>query len=184
MKSQEIATGFEAHSGVGNWMYGLALCAAFFFVLTPSANAELIRISATTFALRTASGSTDLVGESGAGLLQNAKGSYFAPVDFPTTGNVCRFSLVYRDFDTNFQIVARLIKKKIALGGSAFDPPITMAKVRTGVAAASNGVMRKATNVITEPATPSAAFYFVELDVPATTLQVLGVEIIQKPSCP
>lgn len=184
MKSQKIATDFEAHAGVGRWLYALALCTAFLFVMTPSASAELIRISATSFALRTASGSTDLVGEGGAGLLQNAKGSYFAAVDFPTVGKVCRFSLVYRDFDSNFQIVARLIKKKIALGGSAFDPPVTMARIRTGVAAASNGVMRKATNVIKEPATPSTAFYFVELDVPATTLQVVGVEIVQKSSCP
>lgn len=163
----------------------VALCAAF-FGMTSIASADLIQISATTFALRTAAGSTDVVGEGGAGLLQNAKGSYFAAVAFPPTGNVCRFDLVYRDFDTGAQITARLMKKKVAIGGSAFTAPLTMATLRTGVAAANDGVLRRATSAITEPiiAGPGQAFYFVQLDVPATTLQVLGVEIVHKPTCP
>jgi hypothetical protein len=188
MKLRHNVTIFDASSRVQptrlRWR-ALALATAFFGT-TSIAYADLIQISATSFALRTSAGSTDVVGEGGAGLLQNAQGSYFAAVAFPPSGHVCRFDLVYRDFDNGAQITARLMKKKVAIGGSAFTPPLTMATLQTGVAAANDGVLRKATNVITEPtiAGPGAAFYFVQLDVPATTLQVLGVEILHKPTCP
>ncbi len=183
MTSRDNSAGFAAASRPRIWPRVVAL-GTIIFAMTSTASAETIRISATTFVLRTAGGSSDLVGEGGAGLLQNATGSYFASVEFPTTGRVCRFNLVYRDFDSNFEITARLLKKKIAIGGTAFDAPVTMATVTTGAATASDAMLRKGTSAITEPTTPSGAFYFVRLDVPATTLQVVGVEILHKASCP
>lgn len=185
MTSRKNYARFAAMSRARASLRVAALCAAF-FGMTSIASADVIQISATAFALRTAAGSSDVAGEGGLGLLQNAKGSYFAAVAFPTTGNVCRFNLVYRDFDADFQIIARLMKKKIAIGGSAFVAPVVMAALRTGKATASDTVARRSTAAITEPtiAAPGTAFYFVQLFVPATTLQVLGVEIVVKPTCP
>ena len=148
------------------------------------AMADSINIAAPTFVLRTASASADLVGEAGAALLQNATGKFFAPVEFPVAGvNVCRFSVVYRDFDGDFDITAKLLKKTYVVGGSAFNAPVTMASLSSSsfVDAVRKGTT---TAIVQRTVSPARAFYLVELDIPASTLQVVGVEIIYQPTCP
>src|SRR5687767_11372305 len=109
-----------------------ALAVAGLLGASSMAAADIINISATALVLRTEAGSADVVGEEGQGLLQNARGTYFAPVVFPAgAGSVCRFSMVYRDFDDN-DITARLLKKTYVIGGSAFTPPVVMATLQTG----------------------------------------------------
>lgn len=144
------------------------------------AQADVIGLSATSFVPRDP---TTLVGEEDQGLLQNAQGSYFAPVVFPQAGTrICRFVMIYRDFDVDANITAKLKRKVIDLTASAFAPPVLMAQVQS---AGSNNAVRRATDTtVTDPVVkPGASFYFVELTVPANTLQVLGVQIVYAPSC-
>ncbi len=159
------------------------LCGAW-LAASSVAMADSINIAAPAFVLRTASGSSDLVGEGGAGLLQNATGKYYAAVEFPDAGvNVCRFSMVYRDLDTTFNITAKLLKKTYVVGGSAFTAPVAMATLNS--ANAVDAVRRATTAVIVQPlVSTTRTFYYVELTVPFSALQVVGVEIVYNPTCP
>jgi len=150
-------------------------------VVPQPVNADVMGISATSFVGR--NGAT-VVGEESQGLLLNAAGNYFAPVIFPRAGDqICRFSLLYRDFDSDFNVTARLKRKVVSLQGSAFAPPILMAQ------ASSSGFAdapRRSTDttVVDRVVKPGASFYFVELFLPANTLQVMGVQIVFEPTCP
>lgn len=148
-----------------------------------AASAETIQISAVTFAARE-SAVVDL-GEASFGVLTGAKGTYYAALPFLVNGQrVCKFSLVYRDNDTDSQTAARLLKKRIILEDNPFTPPVLMAFVGTGVATATMGVKRKSTTAINQPIlTIPGAFYYVELTNSSGLLEVLGVEIDVKPVC-
>ena len=150
--------------------------------LTAVARAEIIQIPAITFATRS---NATVIGDANFGTLTNATGTFFAPVPFPVDGDrVCQFTLVHRDNDGDFGIRARLVKKKILVGQNPFDPPVVMAAVATGNAPASAGVQKKTDITIKQPIIDLAgAFYYVELTIPATTLEVLGVQIDVRPQC-
>jgi len=150
--------------------------------LTTAAQAEIIQIPAITFANRS---SATVIGDSNFGTLTNATGTFFAPVPFSVDRErVCLFTLVHRDNDADFGITAQLLKKGIVIGDNPFTPPIVMAKVATGAAAATAGVKKKSDNTIRRPVIDLAnAFYYVELTIPATTLEVLGVQIDVRPAC-
>src|SRR4051794_6606847 len=91
-------------------------------------SAEVIQIAAPGFVPHATNTTSANPGEVFQGLLLNASGFYYAPVVFPGGGQVvCQFKLVYRDFDADFDITARLLRKVINIGGSAFDPPVVMA---------------------------------------------------------
>lgn len=159
---------------------GLLAAALTAFAAAPAARAEILQLSATAFVPR----GTATPGEAGAGLLQNATGKYYAAVPFPVGGmRVCRFILLYRDFDVDFNITAKLLRKNHNVGGTAFDPPTVMAQVAS---TGSVDTMRRAlTSTITNPAIwPAIVFYYVELDIPFSALQVVGVQIEHKASCP
>ncbi len=160
---------------------GLLAAALAAFVAVPAARAEILQLSATAFVAR---GVTSSVDDEGAGMLQNATGQYYSIVPFPVGGmRVCRFSLLYRDFDVNHNITARLLRKNINIGGTAFTPPVVMAQVASN---GSNDNMRRAsTTAITNPViSPGTAFYYVDLDIPFSALQIVGVQIEHKATCP
>lgn len=164
--------------------FGRASIAALGLIgMTSAVAAEQINIPAVSFVLRTAAASGDVAGEGGLGLLQNATGKYYAPVILPLAGaKVCRFSLVYRDFD-EANITATLLKKTYVVGGSAFTAPVVMAALQS--VGAVDAVRRNTTVAIAQRTVSVArTFYYVELNVPATPLQVIGVEIITQPTCP
>jgi len=145
--------------------------------------AAVISISAATFVPRDLSGSPTLNGETFQGLLLNAKGQYYAPVVFPSAGNVCRFTLVFRDNDAEQNVTARLRKKGFAAGGNAFSVPVIMAAVTS--AAASNTTRVVSDTTIVQRAVFLGAFYYVELVVPIQSLEVLGVLIdFRTTACP
>jgi hypothetical protein len=150
--------------------------------LSVAAQAEIIQIPAITFANRS---SATVVGDSNFGTLTNATGTFFAPVPFPVNGQiVCRFTLIHRDNDADFGITARLLKKRILLGQNPFTPPVEMAKVETGNAGTTATVQRLFDRSITQARVDlTRAFYYVELTIPATTLEVLGVQIDVRQSC-
>lgn len=146
--------------------------------------AEIIQIPAVTFAVR--SNSSPTLGDDNMGTLTNSAGKYYAAVPFTIDGDrVCRFTLVHRDNDADSGITARLLKKKIVIGGAAFDPPIEMARVATGVSTTTMGVAAKNDTTIRQPVIDLAnAFYYVDLDFGTNLLEALGVQIEVKPSCP
>jgi hypothetical protein len=152
------------------------------FGLTTAATADILQIPAITFVNR-AGATGDVIGDAQGGALTNAPGTLYAAVPFSTNGAVvCRFILVYRDNDADINITARLLKKPIDIGGFPFDPPIEMAKVRSGGGDA--GVARRTDRTITQPVLDLLnAFYYVELSLPGDTLEVLGVQIETKTSC-
>ena len=146
------------------------------------AQAEIIQISATALVLRSDSG-TDSIGTAQNGVLQNARGKFYAPVVFPANGDdICRFSMVYRDFDAEADITARLLRKPLNVGGFAFNPPNELASVASF---GTNQNMRRATTTDIAGANIALAtnFYFVEVDLPANTLQVVGLQIDFRPIC-
>jgi len=147
-----------------------------------SAGADIIQIPAIAF---TARSSTNVIGDENQGTLTNGKGNFYAAVPFTTDGAVvCQFNLVHRDNDADSEIVALLVKKSIVRGGMPFDPPVVMAKVHTGVAAATSGVKIKSDSSIHFPVLHlDSQFYYVELQVASQLLEVLGVQIVVKPAC-
>ena len=159
----------------------LALCAAMTGLAT-AARADIIQIAAVAFANRSTSTS---VGDPNFGMLSNATGTFFAAVPFTTHGdNVCKFDLVYRDNDSDFGITAKLMKKRVQIGNTPFVPAVTIARVVTGNAAAAAGVQRRSDATINQPTIDlMRGFYYVELTVPAATLEVLGVQIDVRPTC-
>jgi hypothetical protein len=146
------------------------------------ASAEIIQIPAVTFSMRSSSVED---GDASQGTLTNAKGKYYAAVPFTESGlRVCVFSLVHRDNDGDSQVIARLFKKPIVTTSGPFNPPMLMAQVATGVAKGATNVAVKADATIKHAVINTAtAFYYVELEVTSTLLEVLGVQIDVRSSC-
>ena len=147
------------------------------------AHSAILQISATTFVPRTGNDTPDSSqGAAFAGILSGARGFYYAPVDLPAGSRVCRFSLVYRDFDADSNIQANLLRKGFPAGGSAFDPPTTMA---TAQSTGASDAIRTAvdTTIAAAAINPQRAFYYVELIMPATTLEAIGVQVDYRPQC-
>ncbi|MGQ0483935.1 MAG: hypothetical protein ACT4SY_01070 [Hyphomicrobiales bacterium] len=160
---------------------GLLAAAFTSFAAAPPAHAEILQLSATAFVSRGVVSSTD---NAGAGMLQNATGQYYSIVPFPVAGmRVCRFSLWYRDFDVDHNLTARLLRKNVSAGGIAFTPPVVMAQVAS--TGAVDTMRRASDTTITDPViSPGAAFYYVDLDIPFSALQTVGVQIVYKATCP
>jgi hypothetical protein len=155
-----------------------AMCLACLGMIS-TASADTLQIAAPGF---TAHGSNP--GEVNQGLLLNAQGSYFAPVVFPISSqSVCQFKLIYRDNDADVDVTASLLRKRVKIGGNAFDPPVVMASVSSTGADAN--VRRAATKAVAQRQIDTDnSFYFVELVFPLATLEALGVEIDVQPTCP
>jgi len=151
-------------------------------IIASNAVADIIQIPAITFASR--SGST-AIGDATQGTLTNATGKFYAAVPFTTNGQrVCRFTLVHRDNDTSFTIVARLLKKPIVVGGNAFEVPTEMAKASTGAAFTTQFVAKRHDTTIVDPVINlNSSFYYVELEITGTLVEILGVQIDVRPSC-
>lgn len=170
-------------------LLGLFVLYAGVLGLVSAPAAEVLQISATSFVLRCSAGNCpdtglDAVGEEGQGLLLNARGRYFAPAVFPTTGvSVCRFTLWYRDNDGDLDVTARLLRKRVAIGDNAFTAPVVMAQVSSS--GFNNTLQRVATGTVSgRLVNTNRFFYFVELEVPGNTIEIVGVQIDFRPTCP
>lgn len=159
---------------------GLLASALTSFAAVPAARAEFLQLSATAFVPR----GVFITDDENAGMLLNATGQYYSIVPFPVGGmRMCRFSLIYRDNDADHNITARLLRKNINLGGSAFNGPVVLAQVASSNASAN--MRRASTTAITNRMiSPGVAFYYVDLDIPFSALEVVGVQIEHKASCP
>jgi hypothetical protein len=175
-RRQARRTGVRAMGFLPLALFGLSLG------LTTAAQAEIIQIAAITFVGRS---DVEEVGDAQKGTLTNATGTFYAPVQFRNNGEVvCRFTLVHHDGDSDpgNDITARLMKKRIIVGSSAFLNPLVMATVTT--TSGVSGVQRlDATEINQAVLDLNRAFYYVELTVPAKLVETLGVQIVVKPAC-
>ena len=160
------------------------VAAAAILGMTTAALPAYISIPAVTFVPRDVGAATSDPGEVIQGLLGNANGRYYAPVIFPSAGNVCAFYLVFRDNDADIGVTARLLRKPFAAGTGSFTPPVVMAQIAPGSANANT--RRIADTTITQPAINIGnSFYYVELVLPGATLEVFGVQIdFRTTACP
>jgi hypothetical protein len=109
----------------------------------------------------------------------------YAAVDFPTNGEkICSLSLVYQDKNNNDPITARLYRKSFAAGVSnAFNNPVVIATVNS--AAGVSDTARKAATMLDSPTINEiSGFYFVQVSLPTINLNLIGVQIDYRPSCP
>lgn len=149
------------------------------------ASAEVINIPAVTFVPRDiADGIDSSNGRSTNGVLDKAGGRYYAAVIFPSAGNVCALALVYRDNEPQADLTVKLFKKRVVIGQSPFAEPLLMAALQSnGVDAGTRRLIER--NVLWRAIDLSNAFYYVELNVPKTSLQVVGVQVNYRPTaCP
>ena len=152
------------------------------------ARAEVLSIPAIAFSLRCPCGND--VGDQSEfvdGVLKTVEpGSrFYAPISFPRNGHkVCAFTLVYHDVNNNDAMTASLVKKGFATGKPAFNPPTIMATVAT--APGVRDVVRKVTTRAISSRTISKgnAFYYALIEAPTVNLNILGVLIDVRPSCP
>lgn len=153
----------------------------------PAAQAEIISISTVALDLRCpcSPGGEDPLLEKGV-LKPSAQSKFYASVSFPTNGQrVCSFSLVYHDVNANNAITARLFRKAFAHNTSnAFNPPTLMAVVNS--AAGVSNLARKATTtaIASGVIAKQNSFYYVEVTFPTINMNVLGVQIDVRPTCP
>lgn len=156
--------------------------------LLPAARAELLSYSATDFVRRCPCpfDTPDLT-EVDNGVLKviNVESHFFRAIAFPVNGQqVCRFSLLYHDINAQDTLIARLVRKPVVVGGDPFLPPQIMAEVRSAPGV-PDAVRRATTTAITSPTiTQGRAFYYVEVEAPTFNLNVLGVQIDVRPTCP
>lgn len=146
-----------------------------------AASAVTINVPAITFVPRgTAPAGNVLVG-----LLANNGGTgvYYAFVPFNAGENVCTVGLWARDNDGNFNLSARLVRKKIVSGpGTGFGtPPEVIATVAT--TGGSPDLQKTVTTAITRPLVLINFLYWIELDFPGGFMEALNVKIVTKPVC-
>jgi hypothetical protein len=167
-------------------LVGAAALAVSVVAFAGGARANILQLSATAFTARCPCVDFDNAEELN-GVLepQSSQSRFFSAVMFPVSGqNVCSFSLVYQDTNASETLTASLKQKKFAVGGATFGAPVTMASVSTG-AGAVNTVRKATTSAITNPKiTAGNSFYYVEIDQANINLNVLGVQIDVRPTCP
>jgi hypothetical protein len=153
-------------------------------IIASNAVADTIQIPAVAFAQRASSIEP---GVAQFGTLTTAEGKYYAAVPFPYSSNgdfVCSFKLIHRDNDAELEVIARLFKKRILVGQSPFGKPVRMAQARSGAGAAVTAItVVSDTSIAGNPLVLNSAFYYVELEITGTTVEVLGVQIEYGPVC-
>lgn len=81
-------------------------------------------------------------------------------------------------------MTARLFRKSYTVGGDPFVAPAVIATVKSA-AGVVNTVRVATTNVIRGPVITSVrSFYYIEVDIPTTNLNILGFQIVYQPTCP
>jgi hypothetical protein len=168
------------------FLFGLTLPLGM-LVCSPPANAETYQIAGVGFQLRCPcpEGFVDDT-EEFRGVLQprSLNLRFFAPIDLPSGQRVCRFSMVYHDITPNDAMVATLQRKPFGGNQDPFLPPTIMAAVQS--AAGTPNIIRRVndTTIASPIINDTAAFYFVQVDIPTTNLNLIGVQIEVKPTCP
>jgi hypothetical protein len=152
------------------------------------ARAEILQISGVGFVRHCPcdAGAADRA-ETQAGVLKvmDTNVHYFAPVVFPKNGQrVCSLSMVYHDINGTGSMTVQLKRRIFVINGNPFATPLVMASVQS--AGGVFDIVRVATdNTVNFPViNTSNAFYYVELRAPTNNLNLIGVQIDVRPSCP
>lgn len=146
-----------------------------------AASAGSINVPAITFVPRGTAPAGDVL----FGLLGNdgGTGTYYAFAPLTVGENVCRVMFWARDNDGDFNITARLVRKKLVNGpGTGFGPPPeVMASVAT--TGGSVDLQRIVTTAIVSPLVLIGYLYWIELDFPGGFMEALSVRVITDPVC-
>jgi predicted secreted protein len=153
------------------------------FASTSVARADIISISGATFIQQCPCGNSSNVNKGV--LVPTDVSTFYAPVDFPVNGRrICSVSLVYQDINENDNMTARLQRKAFAVGGNPFNNPTVIATVSSAPGVA-NTVRKTTTTTIASPTiNENSGFYYVEVFMPTINLNLLGVQIDHRPTCP
>jgi len=119
------------------------------------------------------------------GLLANGGGigSYYAFTPLSEGDSVCRVMFWARDNDGDFNLTARLMRKKLVNGaGTGFGPPPEVMATLSTIGA-SVDMQRIVTNAITSPLVSGGYDYWVELEFPGGFMEAFNVRIITAPVC-
>lgn len=109
----------------------------------------------------------------------------FQSVDFPVDGNkICKITLVYGDTNGTEGITAKLMRKRIVIGGVVNAAPAQLAKAAS--AGTVVGMRRVSANVAAANATIDEVnyFYYVQVTAQNFNTPLVGVQIEHKPACP
>lgn len=156
------------------------------FALTATARAEVISLSGTAFIRQCPCPSSDNQPDVSNGVLFPTNGAnFYAAVDFPANGlRICSLSLVYHDINANDALTARLFRKSSVVGSDPLAAPKIIAEV-SSAAGVVNTVRRATTRAITLPLiNDNAGFYFVQVAAPTINLNLVGVQIDYRQTCP
>jgi hypothetical protein len=153
--------------------------------LAPVAKAEVLSISGAAFVRQCPCGPGTMPPDVNKGVLVAlSQSTLYAAVDFPKNGQeICSLSIVYEDINAKDSMTAKLLRKAFTVGGNPFGNPAVVATVRS--APSVPATIRKATFFPdAPPIDDTTGFYFVEVSIPTNNLNLLGVQIDYRPSCP
>lgn len=155
-------------------------------LVAPVVQAEILSLSAPGFTQQCPCSISGNTPEINRGVLVTTDvTTVYANVDFPVNGQkVCKLTLVYHDINGNDAMTARLYRKPFASGDDPFVNLTTVASVSS----ASNVVntIRIANRTLTTPHTinETNGFYYVAVSAPTINLNLLGVQIDYRATCP
>lgn len=154
--------------------------------LAPAARAEILSISGAGFIQQCPCAPSGNLPDVNRGVLvPTDQSNLYAAVDFPVRGQrICSFSLVYQDINNADTMTARLLRKGFLVGSNPFNNPTVVASASTA-AGVVNTVRKTTTTLANPPAIDETSwFYFVEVSAPTINLNLLGVQIDYRPTCP
>jgi predicted secreted protein len=181
-----------ATSDRGNGLANLRLIVAMIvliagtFAWTPAARADIISISGATFIQQCPCNvSGNLPNVNKGVLVATDVSKVYAAVNFPASSKkICSVSLVYQDINAGEAITARLLRKAFAVGSNPFNNPTVIATVSSAPGVV-NTVRKTTTTTIASPTiNANTGFYYVEVSLPTINLNLLGVQIDHRPTCP
>ena len=110
--------------------------------------------------------------------------SYFAALPYAGVGKVCAMSMIYRDVNAAESLTVSLFRKKIQLGSAVDGGRDLVAR-----AVSAGGVpdeVRKASapTIKVAPVNTANAFYYVQADFQNVNMDLVGVQIDIRESCP
>jgi hypothetical protein len=173
-------------STIGRALATLVLTFGGAFAMAPQASAEIVSLSGAGFIQQCPCSLSGQQPEIVKGVLTPTdQSTVFAAVDFPVNGRkICSVTMVYQDINNNDTMTARLLRKSFAVGSNVANNPAVVATVNSD-AGVVNTVRKATTTTINGPTINEVSgFYYVEVAMPTVNLNLLGVQIDHRLTCP
>ncbi len=164
----------------------IAIVLALLAAAAPAARADIISISAAGLIQQNPCAQSNCNAELDHGVMvANADARYYAAIDFPVNGNkICSLSFAYQDINNNDPMTVRLLRKSFAVGSDPFSNPTVVASVSSATGVVQT-VRKSTVKLSPQPSiNDTNAAYFIEVEAPTINLNILGVQIDHRPSCP